>query len=181
MALRSSFGPTQTFANDIIPGVEQTNSTVAATLPWIAQTEASLGPQELGGVAAGLVKAVPPLAQVEAEQVPFYEQTDKFNKCLTNVIIPAGNTKLQDGAATSGVEDYKEFWYSLVGLSGIGQSFDGNGTSDEVPGRKQRRHARLAGNRDARAAETERQQAAHALAADAARHQPGLPGRRAAV
>ncbi len=29
---------------------------------------------------------------------------------------------------TSGVEDYKEFWYSLVGLAGIGQSFDGNGT-----------------------------------------------------
>jgi hypothetical protein len=26
------------------------------------------------------------------------------------------------------VENYKEFWYSLVGLSGIGQSFDGNGT-----------------------------------------------------
>jgi len=44
------------------------------------------------------------------------------------VIIPAGNTKLQDGTSTSGVEDYKEFWYSLVGLSGIGQGFDGNGT-----------------------------------------------------
>ena len=38
VALRSSFGPTQTFAHDIIPGVEQTNSTVAATLPWIEQT-----------------------------------------------------------------------------------------------------------------------------------------------
>jgi hypothetical protein len=44
------------------------------------------------------------------------------------VIIPAGNTKLQDGSASSGVEDYKEFWYSLVGLNGIGQSFDGNGS-----------------------------------------------------
>ena len=128
VALQSSFGPTQTFAHDIIPGVEQTNATVAATLPWIKQVQASLGPNELGGVSNGLVKAVPPLAQLEAEQVPFYEQTDKFNKCLTNVIIPAGNTKLQDGNASSGVEDYKEFWYSLVGLSGIGQGFDGNGS-----------------------------------------------------
>ncbi len=127
-ALQSSFGPTQTFAHDIIPGVEQTNATVAATLPWIEQVKASLGPNELGGVASGLVKAVPQLAQLEAEQVPFYTQTDQFNKCLTNVLIPAGDAKLQDGNATSGVEAYKEFWYSLVGLNGIGQSFDGNGT-----------------------------------------------------
>ncbi len=46
---------------------------------------------------------------------------------MTKVIFPAGNTKLQDGTSTTGVEDYKEFWYSLVGLDGIGQSFDGNG------------------------------------------------------
>ena len=55
-ALQSSFGPTQTFAHDIIPGVEQTNATVAATLPWIKQVQASLGPNELGGVASGLVE-----------------------------------------------------------------------------------------------------------------------------
>jgi phospholipid/cholesterol/gamma-HCH transport system substrate-binding protein len=128
VALESSFGPTQTFAHEIIPGVELTNPTVAATLPWIKQVQASLAPNELGGVASGLVKAVPPLAQLESEQVPFYEQTDEFNKCLTNDIIPAGNTKLQDGSASSGVEDYKEFWYSLVGLNGLGQSFDGNGS-----------------------------------------------------
>jgi hypothetical protein len=51
-----------------------------------------------------------------------------LSKCQTNVIFPAGNTKLQDGASTSGVEDYKEFWESLVGLNSIGQNFDGNGT-----------------------------------------------------
>jgi phospholipid/cholesterol/gamma-HCH transport system substrate-binding protein len=28
---------------------------------------------------------------------------------------------------TSGVENYKEFFYTLVGLSGEGQNFDGNG------------------------------------------------------
>ncbi len=128
VALQSSFAPSQAFAHAIIPGVEQTNATVAATLPWIKQVQLSLGPNELGGVASGLVKAVPPLAQLEAEQVPFYKQTDQFNKCLSKVIIPAGNTKLQDGSASSGVEDYKEFWYSLVGLNGIGQSFDGNGS-----------------------------------------------------
>jgi len=127
-ALDASFGPTQQFAHDILPGVRQTPETVAATLPWIAQVQASLAPNELGGVAKGLAAAAPSLAALEAEQIPVFHQTELFNKCLTNVIFPAGNTRIQDGSATTGVEDYKEFWYSLVGLGGIGQSFNGNGS-----------------------------------------------------
>jgi phospholipid/cholesterol/gamma-HCH transport system substrate-binding protein len=126
--LNAALPPTKTFVHDILPGVKNTNETVTATLPWIEQVEASLAPNELGGVSKGLVQATPQLAQLTAEQTPFYKQTEAFNKCLTKVIFPAGNTRLQDGVATSGVEDYKEFWYSLTGLTGIGQTFDGNGT-----------------------------------------------------
>ncbi len=127
-ALDRSFPPTRTFAHDILPGVRNTNATVAAALPWIEQVKASLAPSELGGVAKGLAEALPSLAKLQSEQVPLYREGELFSKCQTNLIFPAGNTKLQDGAATSGVEDYKEFWYSLVGLAGLGQSFDGNGT-----------------------------------------------------
>ncbi|HSZ04556.1 MAG TPA: hypothetical protein VK778_05065, partial [Solirubrobacteraceae bacterium] len=109
------------------PGVKNTNATVTAALPWIEQVQASLQPSELGGVAKGLEVAIPSLARVTGEQIPLYKQTGEFNKCLTKIIFPAGNTKIQDGSSTSGVEDYKEFWYSLVGLDSIGQSFDGNG------------------------------------------------------
>ena len=34
---------------------------------------------------------------------------------------------IQDGNLTTGVENYKEFFQSLVGLSGESQNFDGNG------------------------------------------------------
>lgn len=125
--LRASFGPTRTFAHDILPGIRSTPSTVTAALPWIEQVKASLAPAELGGVAKGLKEATPSLAVIENEQTPLFKQSELFNKCLTKVLLPAGNTKLQDGSSTSGVESYKEFWYSLVGLSGIGQDFDGNG------------------------------------------------------
>ncbi len=128
-SLDASLPPTRRFAKDILPGVRATPATVKAALPWIEQVKASLSASELGGVAKGLDEALPGVAGVEGESNPLFHQTDLFNKCLTNVIIPAGNTKIQDGAATSGVEDYKEFWYSLVGLSGIGQGFDGNGTA----------------------------------------------------
>ncbi len=125
--LDESFPPTRAFAHDILPGVRNTNKTVAATLPWIAQVQASLAPDELGGVAKGLEEAVPPLTRLESEQTSVYKQTELFNKCMSNVIFPAGNAKLQDGTSTTGVEDYREFWFSLVGLAGIGQDFNGNG------------------------------------------------------
>ena len=127
-ALEHAFGPIEQFAHDIIPGVKLTPSTVSAFLPYIEQLRLSLGPNELGGVAKGLDAAAPSLAKLQGEQIPLYKQTELFNKCLTNVIIPAGNAQLQDGSSSSGGADYKEFWYSLVGLAGIGQSFDGNGT-----------------------------------------------------
>jgi phospholipid/cholesterol/gamma-HCH transport system substrate-binding protein len=127
-ALAASEQPTQAFAHAIIPGVRVTPATVTATIPWIEQVRASLAPSELGGVAQGLAEATPALAQLTGEQVPFFKQTELFNKCLTNVLIPAGNARLQDGSSTTGVEDYKEFWYGLVGLAGIGQNFDANGT-----------------------------------------------------
>jgi phospholipid/cholesterol/gamma-HCH transport system substrate-binding protein len=127
-ALDQSFPPTRTFLHDILPGVRNTPQTVKALLPWIEQVQASLAPTELGGVAKGLAESVPSLAKLQSEQVPFYREGELLSKCQTNLVFPAGNTKLQDGSSTSGVEDYKEFWYSLVGLAGIGQGFDGNGT-----------------------------------------------------
>jgi len=126
-SLNAALPPTRTFAQDILPGVRVTPATVKALLPWIEQVQASLQPSELGGVAKGLEVALPSLAQLIGEQTPLYQQTELFNKCLTNLIYPAGNTKLQDGSSTSGVENYKEFWYSLAGLAGVGQGFDGNG------------------------------------------------------
>jgi virulence factor Mce-like protein len=127
-SLDASFPPTRAFAHALVPGVKTTNQTVAASLPWIEQVRLSLAPSELGGVAEGLVQATPSLARLVNEQVPLFQQTDAFNKCLTNVLYPAGNTRIQDGSSTTGVEAYKEFWYSLVGLNSIGQNFDGNGS-----------------------------------------------------
>jgi hypothetical protein len=36
--------------------------------------------------------------------------------------------RVEDGPFSTGVENYKEFWYSMVGQAGEGQSFDGNGS-----------------------------------------------------
>ena len=126
-ALDAAFPPTRTFALDLIPGTELLPSTISASLPWIEQVQASLAPSELGGVSKGLLSATPALAKLFSEQPAFFKQTEAFSKCLTKVFYPAANTKIQDGPNTSGVETYKEFFYALDGLAGLGQTFDGNG------------------------------------------------------
>jgi phospholipid/cholesterol/gamma-HCH transport system substrate-binding protein len=131
-ALNAAFPPTRAFANAIIPGVEQEGETTAAALPWIEQVQASLGPNELGGIAKGLKEAAPTFAQLTSELTPFYKQTDAFSQCLSKVFFPEITTKLQDGASTSGVEAYKELWYAFTGLGGAGQAFDGNGAMTHI-------------------------------------------------
>ena len=49
-ALDKSFGPTQQFAKDFLPGVKQLDPTIGAALPWIAQAKALVSKQELGGL-----------------------------------------------------------------------------------------------------------------------------------
>ena len=42
------------------------------------------------------------------------------------MLLPTGDVVIED-EFTTGVENYKEFFYTLVGLAGEGQNFDGNG------------------------------------------------------
>jgi phospholipid/cholesterol/gamma-HCH transport system substrate-binding protein len=115
------------FSLDLIPGVEQLPATNAAAFPWIEQVRAALAPTEVGGLAKGLREAAPTIAGLIVPQPAFYKQTDLFTKCLSKIFYPDGNIKLQDGSGTTGVQIYREFWYTMAGLAGSGQSFDGNG------------------------------------------------------
>jgi hypothetical protein len=125
--LNAAFPPTRAFAREILPGVRQTPATITAAFPWIAQTRGLLGPQELRGLSAQLRPAIGHLAAVIDGSISLLPQVDLVSKCLTNVILPTGDIKIQDGALSTGVENYKEFWYTMVGLAGEGQNFDGNG------------------------------------------------------
>jgi len=133
-SLDASFPPTRAFARAILPGVRETPATVQAAFPWIRQTRALLGPDELGGLLAQLQPATADLARLEGESLVFLPQLDLANRCFSNTIIPAGNLGIEDGAHTtrrpdgSIVENYKEFWYTMVGLAGEGANFDGNGS-----------------------------------------------------
>jgi len=126
-SLNAAFPNTRAFAREILPGVRETAATIDAGFPWIAQTRALLGPDELQGLVNELSPATSDLAKTIDASVDLFPQADLVSKCLTRVVLPTGNSKIQDGPLSTNEENYKEFWYTMVGLAGEGQNFDGNG------------------------------------------------------
>jgi phospholipid/cholesterol/gamma-HCH transport system substrate-binding protein len=125
-ALNAAFPPTRAFAHDILPGVRETPATIKAGFPWIAQMRKLVSPAELGGVVRELSPATAELAKLTDRAITLLPKTDLTSKCVSKVIIPTGNIPIRDEFST-GVENYKEFMWGLVGLAGEGQNFDGNG------------------------------------------------------
>jgi virulence factor Mce-like protein len=127
-ALNASFPATRAFALDLIPATEETPATVAAALPWIAQSRALVSPAELGELAQNLETVAPVLGALTPAQTTFAQALDPVSRCLAQVIFPAGNVALQDGAFSTGLPNYQEFFHAVVGLNGSGANFDGNGS-----------------------------------------------------
>ena len=126
-SLNASFPPTRAFAREILPGVRETPATIEASFPWIEQTRALVSPAELQGLVRDLRPATASLSAVTNDTVELLPQVDLVNRCMTDVILPTGDYKVDDGFLTTGLENYKEFWQAMVALSGEGQNFDGNG------------------------------------------------------
>jgi phospholipid/cholesterol/gamma-HCH transport system substrate-binding protein len=127
-SLDASFPNTRAFAREILPGVRETPATIDAAFPWLAQTRQLLGPDELKGLADELSPATRDLAKVVDESLKLLPQADLASKCVARVVLPTGDIKIDDGPLSTGVENYKEAFYTFVGLAGEGQNFDGNGS-----------------------------------------------------
>ena len=127
-SLNAAFPPTRAWALEMIPGVRETPATLDAGFPWIRQTRALLRPSELQGLVDELQPAVSDFARFTDGQVDFLPVLDKFNRCQLKVILPVGDTRIDDGALSTGLRNYQEFFQTMVGFAGESGNFDGNGS-----------------------------------------------------
>jgi phospholipid/cholesterol/gamma-HCH transport system substrate-binding protein len=124
--------PTRAFVHAFIPAVRETPATIDAAGPFLTQFTALASKAELGGLLSDLQPMTASFAKVVAESIDFNKQTDLTARCFSEVVLPAGDVVLNDGSASSGVPNFKEFWYGVVGLAGESQGFDGNGPYTRV-------------------------------------------------
>ena len=125
--LNASFPATRAWALEMIPGVRETPATIKAGFPWVRQTRALLRPSELQGLVANLQPAIDDFAKFVNGQIELLPVFDLFNRCQSQVVLPSGNTVIQDGALSTGLKNYQEFLQAVQGLVGAGQNFTGNG------------------------------------------------------
>lgn len=126
-SVNAALPPTQQFSREILPAVHETPATVAAAGPWLDQAIPFFGTSELGGLLKDLSPATRDLASSTHSSRKWVPRADEFNRCITEVIIPTGNIKVDDGQFSANTENYKEFWHAVAGQAGEGQGFDGNG------------------------------------------------------
>jgi ABC-type transporter Mla subunit MlaD len=125
--LNAAFPATRAWALEMIPGVRETPATIEAGFPWVRQTRALLRPSELQGLVDDLRPAVDDFAQFVNGQIELLPVFDLFNRCQSNVVLPSGETVIDDGALSTGLKNYQEFLQALQGFVGAGQNFTGNG------------------------------------------------------
>jgi phospholipid/cholesterol/gamma-HCH transport system substrate-binding protein len=126
--LNAAFPATRAWALEMIPGVRETPATIQASFPWISQTTALLRPAELQGLVKELQPAIDDFARFTKSQEQLLPAIDLFNRCQLNVILPTGEKRISDGAFSTGLKNYQEFFQTTVGLAGESQNFDGNGS-----------------------------------------------------
>jgi ABC-type transporter Mla subunit MlaD len=126
-ALQSAFPATQRFSDAFAGSLPYLPATITAAGPWLAQARPLLSNAELGGLLHDLQPASAQLAHLTHNERSFLPAIDRFNLCMTRVFIPTGNIVVKDGPLSSGVPNYREFFYAMVGQAAEGQGSDGNG------------------------------------------------------
>ena len=126
-SLNRAFPPTRAFAREILPGVRETPATITASLPWVRETRKLLSQSELRGLAQDLAPTTKSLARVTDASLKLLPEVNDTSRCARDVVLPTGDVVIRD-EFTTGAPNYKEFWWTMVGLSGESQNFDGNGS-----------------------------------------------------
>lgn len=116
-----------TFANELAPHMDELPAMVDAAEPWIEEMTALLAENEMGTTARLSRSAVRNFAKASNESLKAFPEFNRLAVCWSNVWYPSMVAQVPDGATSSGVESYKEFWYALAGMAGESQNFNANG------------------------------------------------------
>ena len=123
----ATFPYLRAFARDIEPGVRELPATIAVSPPWLKQTKALLGQNELKRLAYQLRLTGPPAGAAAAAAPGLFSEIELLSRCVSNVLIPTGDVTITDAFSPGDVPNYKEFMYAAPAFAGESQTFDGNG------------------------------------------------------
>jgi phospholipid/cholesterol/gamma-HCH transport system substrate-binding protein len=126
-ALNDSFPPLRALAVELRPGVQNSEETLDASLPFIRELRGLVSQAELRGLAADLRPTVPDLAALVERSVPLYRQVRRAASCQNTTIHPWTEDTVQDEHFPAQGKVFEEAPKPLPGLAGESRSGDANG------------------------------------------------------
>jgi phospholipid/cholesterol/gamma-HCH transport system substrate-binding protein len=127
LELNESFPPLRAFARELRPGVQNSEETIDASMPFIRQLRGLVSEPELRGLTADLRTTVPALAALADRSVPMLEQARALSSCQNEVVVPWSRDTVPDERFPARGRVFEEAPKPLVGLAGESRSGDANG------------------------------------------------------
>jgi phospholipid/cholesterol/gamma-HCH transport system substrate-binding protein len=126
-SLNGALPSLRAFAVDALPGVRSSGPTLRASLPFIRQARALVGPDELQGAARALRAQMPRLVRLNRRMVPFLAQARLLSSCTNEVLVPFNNSETPNPDEPSNTGTFtRQASRGFVGLSGESRLNDGN-------------------------------------------------------
>jgi len=127
-SLNSALPSLRAFAVEALPGVRSSGPTLEASLPFIRQVRALVGPDELQGAARELRRQLPSMTLLNIRLIPFLRQARLLSSCTNQVLVPFAETPIPnpDEPGNNMQTPFQQANRGFVGLGGESRRFDAN-------------------------------------------------------
>src|SRR3954452_21255440 len=115
------------FARDALPSAQSSLPTIEASMPFVTQARGLVSRAELRGLAADLRPTIPALAKLNANTIPFLEQSRALSACTSNLLVPFATKPIPDPVFNIPNSSFlHDSNHGFVGLAGESRNNDGN-------------------------------------------------------
>jgi virulence factor Mce-like protein len=126
-SLNNALPSLRQFARDALPAARSSLPTINASMPFVTQARKLVSEAELRGLAKDLRPTIPALAKLNANTIPFLEQSRALSACTTNVLAPFATKPIPDPDFNVPNSNFlHDSSHGFVGLAGESRNVDAN-------------------------------------------------------
>jgi ABC-type transporter Mla subunit MlaD len=109
------------------PVLDRLPRSLRSTASLLSQSTALTQPSALPRLLHTLTPTINRLPLLEQRQIPLLGHVEPVSECVTRKIVPVMESKLDDGALSTGQPVWLEMLHGATNSAGVMQNFDGNG------------------------------------------------------
>jgi ABC-type transporter Mla subunit MlaD len=110
-----------------LPVLDRLPRSLRSTATLLTQSTALSEPSALPRLLRNLTPTVNRLPLFEQRQIPLFGHVEPVSECVTTKLVPVMESKLDDGALSSGRPVWQDGLHGFTNGAGVMQNFDGNG------------------------------------------------------